>query len=177
LALLLGDALPSIRLATCISHGLGNGRTAERKDPFIYPTHARCATPSSYSSVLTLGPLAKRKNYLAGLCSAFGLFTARFHHINHFVLCFWYIFTTFGTGVAVDQRDPTGSNWKKLFEAAVVESNIPKFIEAVSEAQKAIAQRAEVLRNVNSVIALSESDELEMAARLLSDMLEAVKGG
>jgi hypothetical protein len=79
--------------------------------------------------------------------------------------------------VALDQPDPTTANWKDLFEAAVVESNIPRFIEAVAEAQKAIAGRAEVLRNLNSVIALSEIDELEMASRVLNDMLAAVKGG
>jgi hypothetical protein len=37
-------------------------------------------------------------------------------------------------------------------------------------------RRAEVLRNLNSMIALSEIDDLEMAARLLDDLLAAVKG-
>jgi len=67
-----------------------------------------------------------------------------------------------------------GATWRQLLHIAIVESNLPKFVEAAVEAHRAITSRLDELRDQTSTEAAEERAELERATQTLHDLLKIV---
>jgi hypothetical protein len=64
--------------------------------------------------------------------------------------------------------------WKQLLERAIVESNLPKFVDGAAEACRAIDSRLDELRIHNSMKTVEERAKLERTIHTLHDLLKIV---